>query len=246
MRTGTIKHHTISETRLDLALALKIAANGFLEPPGDESYANLQQFRSIQPEAIRYLSQFAYTWVAFGLEYLDTALAREIAAWQVKAFNFKDGMDTSAAALCCFERCGISLSFGDIGDALNQESAAALSRSGDYLSFTAEELRPEIAALLANHRGWLEISLKLPVEPETMKQFAAHYGEQCQLYLNPSITLELLAPFIESEGKRYLDLSDRHQRVGYENALLLCNLRRHGEIMSFLDLSSAMDLGPVH
>jgi len=244
MRAGQKNRTYIRETTLDLTLATSIVSNGFLEPPGDDSTANLRQFKSIHPDAIRYLSRFNYAWVDFGLEELSPLLAREIAAWRVAGISFADGMASCSEALYCFDRSQASLSFGDIGDALDLQSVTALGRGQRYLGFAATQLSPQVAGLIARHPGRLEIKLKQPIVAETLQMLAAHFGDQCLLYLNQPITMELLLPLIQNNAIRYFDLSGLVQHTHHESALLLCKPTRYSEIMSFSDLPSALALGP--
>lgn len=241
MFAGPKNRLAIRETALDLLLARKIATNGFLESPGADSTADLRQFKSIHPDAIRYLSQFAYTWVEFGLDWLTPALAKEISAWKAGAFIFRDGMETTPESLRCLGESKARLRFGDIGDALDQDSAAALSKGRDFLALSTHVLSPEIARQLARFPACLELRVKEQISPEAVRQLAAHIGEQCVLHLTQPLTPELMIPLAEAAGKRFLDLSGH---ANAESRLLICSMGRYSEIMSFLDLPMAMALIP--
>ena len=230
---------------LDLKLAQEIVAKHLIEAPGAQSTADLTAFSRIAPEAIRYLAQFHYTWVDFAITYMGKALAQEIAAWPAEVMSFKDGMETTSEALVCFRLCPATLHFGNIGDALDQDAAKALSTCGGALELAVDCLEPEIAALLANHHDPLAISVCQPVAMASLQSLTQHMGDECTLYLNQPVTPELMAALHASPNKRLIDLSRIANHGPFQTSLLLCDEHRYAEILSQLDFQLAMSMGKI-
>lgn len=220
---------------LDLKLAQEIVAKQLIEAPGVRSTADLTAFSSIAPEAIRYLAQFQYSWVDFALSHMGKALAQEIAVWPVEVMSFYAGMETTSEALVCFRLCPATLHFDDIGEALDQDAAKALSTCGGTLELVLDNLEPEIAALFANHHGPLKISVRQPVALASLQALTQHLGEECKLHLTQSVTPELMAALHASPQKRVIDLNFIAHDPRYQISLLLCDQLRYAEILSQLD-----------
>lgn len=230
---------------LDLKLAQEIVAKHQIEAPGAQSTADLKAFSSIDPEAIRYLTQFHYTWVDFTISYMGKALAQEIAAWPAQAMSFKEGMETTSEALVCFRLCPATLSFGNLGDALDRDAAKALSTCGGALELAVDDLEPEIAALLANHHAPLAISVRQPVAMASLQVLTQHMGDECTLNLNQPVTPEVMAALHASPKKRVIDLSHIANHGPYQTSLLLCDELYYVEILSHRDFPLAMSISPV-
>lgn len=228
---------------LDLALAREIIADKLIEAPGRESSADLTAFSRIAPEAIRYLAQFPYAWVDFAIDSLGISLAHEVAAWPASAISFRDGMETTSEALTCFYLCPISLSFGNLGEALDPTAANALITCTGPLELAVDHLETEISAVLAMHHDPLEISVRHPAPPASIRPLANHQGDECRLNLKQPITAELMAALHANPGKRVIDLTRLAGRVTYQTALLLCDETRYAEILSGHDWPLAISMG---
>lgn len=230
---------------LDLKLAQEIMAKQQIEAPGAQSTADLTAFSGIAPEAIRYLAQFHYTWVDFAISHLGKALAQEITAWPAQAMSFRDGMETTSEAVACFRLCPAALRFGNLGDALEQDAAKALSTCGGALELAVDNLEPEIATLLANHYDPLEISVRQPVAMVSLLALTQHMGNDCTLHLNQPLTPELMAALHASPNKRVIDLSRIANHGPYQTSLLLCEEHHYAEILFQLDFQIAMNMGKI-
>jgi len=230
---------------LDLKLAQEIVAKRQIEAPCAQSTADLTAFSRIDPEAIRYLAQFHYTWVDFAITYMGKTLAQEIAAWPAQAMSFKEGMETTSEALVCFRLCPATLHFGNLGDALDRDAAKALSTCGGALELAVDDLEPEIAAVLANHHDPLTISVRQSFVMASLQALTQHMGNECTLYLNQPVTPELMAALHASPQKRVIDLSRIANHGPYQTALLLCDESHYVEILSYRDFPLAMSISPV-
>jgi hypothetical protein len=187
--------------KLDLAKAKQLIASGFIDPPNATGYADLTVFKDVLPEAIRFLSRYAWGFVDLGIDSLDIELAVALGACTgVSFFTYEHltHLESECAAALCTLRHAL------VFPSLNRLSAATareLAKSDGLLHFSLSSISTEVAAALAHHRN--EIGLTLTSEPsvEAALHLSQHQGYAIEIGVKQAPSKRMLDALSSNPNK---------------------------------------------